>query len=105
VNKKTIIVILVIVAVLFLVFTGFGLYVAQSYMEDSDFSNCVVVEDNSHYIGKHLKYSSANTHETMKTVECMQIDKTIDGADGPEHGRVRWSVCPKGPDCEETGMN
>ncbi|HHC25348.1 MAG TPA: hypothetical protein ENK58_08070 [Desulfobacterales bacterium] len=71
----------------------------------SDRCNCVVVSDESQYIGRYLKHSGPDSRRTtvLKTT-CKRMDQEIDGGDGPEKGRVRWADCKMGPDCEETGM-
>ncbi len=71
---------------------------------DSPYSNCIVVEDESHFTGKALNHSEAKSKGTKKTVECIALDKELDGGDGPTKGKVRWLVCGLGPDCHDLGL-
>lgn len=73
-------------------------------MKKSAYSNCVVVDSGDAFIGKYLKFEGQGERMTLKTEQCIEKDKELDGADGPEDGRVRWVECPVGPDCGEMGM-
>lgn len=69
----------------------------------SDFSNCVVAQDEKSYTGDWLEHVDGS-QRTMPTLECRRLDAEIDHADGNRKGRVRWAVCSNGPDCSEAGM-
>jgi len=74
------------------------------FWESSGYANCVVVTNETDYIGERLRYSHAESHEASSVDECVTLDKQQDGGDGPLHGKVRWAECFKGPDCDEAGM-
>jgi hypothetical protein len=78
---------------------------AISTTRKSGYSNCVVAASAASFTGKNLKYDGAAERKTLKTEECVGSDQKLDGADGPQKGRVRWVECSVGPDCDEAGMN
>jgi hypothetical protein len=65
----------------------------------SRYAVCVEVEDTSLY-EKVLSPSDVTYYGRIVIQDCEQIDKDIDGGDGPDEGRVRWYVC-YGIDCHE----
>jgi len=65
----------------------------------SRYAVCVAVEDTSLY-EKVLSPSDVEYHGRILIQDCEQIDKDIDGGDGPDKGKVRWYVC-YGIDCHE----
>jgi hypothetical protein len=83
---------------------GSTIYFWQLLQEKSGYSHCVRVANESHFIGKRLKYSQAENAGVMKTEFCVKEDQEVDGGDGLESGRVRWVECSMGPDCDESGM-
>ncbi len=72
--------------------------------EPSGYSNCVIVTDESAFVGERLKFSDAKFHGPKPTDECVAEDAQIDSGDGPLRGKVRWVECSKGPDCHEAAM-
>jgi hypothetical protein len=64
---------------------------------------CVVVADVKDFTGTYLLHRAAESKRNVKITECEERDRQIDGGDGMRAGRVRWVVCPKGPDCDEAG--
>lgn len=73
-------------------------------MEKSGFSNCLVVSEESYFVGDRLKFSQAEISGAAETEHCIAEDQKVDGGDGPDSGRVRWVECLQGPDCDEAGM-
>lgn len=69
----------------------------------TDRSFCVVVADTRDFTGTYLLHRQAQSKSVIKTTECEAQDRQIDGGDGMRAGRVRWVVCPRGPDCDEAG--
>lgn len=69
----------------------------------TDRAYCVVVADVAHFTGTYLKHSQAQSALVGKTKACETQDRQMDAGDGPKAGRVRWAVCPRGPDCDEAG--
>jgi hypothetical protein len=85
---------------------GLGLLLAGcNPFAETDFANCVVVEDEAHFTGEWLKHERATMYARIKITKCEEKDRAIDGGDGPKSGRVRWAVCLAGPDCDESGMH
>jgi hypothetical protein len=70
----------------------------------TDKSFCIVVQEASDFTGKYLKHRQAISAEIVKTEECEAKDRQIDSGDGKKSGKVRWAVCPRGPDCNEAGQ-
>jgi hypothetical protein len=65
----------------------------------SRYAVCVAVGDTTLY-EKVLSPSDVEYHGRILIQDCEQIDKDIDGGDGPDKGKVRWYVC-YGIDCHE----
>ena len=74
---------------------------AKGYAEPtySRYAVCVAVEDKSLY-EKDLSQSEVDYYGRILVQDCEQMDKDIDGGDGPDEGKVRWYVC-YGIDCHE----
>jgi len=70
----------------------------------TDKSYCVVVQETRDFTGKYLKHRQAISAEIVKSEECEAKDRHIDLGDGMKSGKVRWAVCPRGPDCNEAGQ-
>jgi hypothetical protein len=90
------------------VFTLLGVCISLvmfwGFWEKSGYSNCVIVSDESRFIGERLKYSQALSHGKKTDQECISDDLKLDSGNGPLVGKVRWVECLKGPDCDEAGM-
>ena len=71
---------------------------------ETDRSFCVVVEDAGDFTGKYLKHRQAISAEIVKTTDCEAKGGQIDAGYGKKSGKVRWTVCPRGPDCNEAGQ-
>ncbi|GHC13252.1 hypothetical protein GCM10010080_30900 [Thermomonas carbonis] len=69
----------------------------------SGYSNCVQVEDEKDFTGEWLKASGTEEKRTVRTEECVALDRAQDSGNGPKTGKVRWAECLSGPDCDETG--
>jgi hypothetical protein len=74
---------------------------ARGYAEPtySRYAVCVSVEDTSLY-EKVLSPTEVAYHGRILLQDCEQMDKNIDGGDGPDKGKVRWYLC-YGIDCHE----
>ncbi|TXT40237.1 MAG: hypothetical protein FD135_1471 [Comamonadaceae bacterium] len=70
----------------------------------TDRAYCVEVADRSHFTGTYLKHHHAQSASVVKTSVCEELDRKMDAGDGMKAGRVRWVVCPRGPDCDEAGL-
>ena len=70
----------------------------------TDKAYCVVVQNVGDFTGEYLKYRQAVSAEVVKTADCEAKDKLLDAGDGKKSGKVRWAVCPRGPDCNEAGQ-
>lgn len=81
-----------------------SLAAACNWFEESKYSNCAIATRASSFIGEKLRNDGDAVVSRQLTAECMKRDRDIDGSDGEDRGRVRWVVCPKGPDCDEAGM-
>ena len=81
------------------------IFLSILWTRPTDYCNCVVVADESHFTGKLMKYSQAEKHARIKISECEKFDLELDNGDGPEAGKVRWINCLSGPDCDEAGMH
>jgi hypothetical protein len=71
-------------------------YVEPTY---SRYAVCVEVNDTSLY-EKVLSPSDVGYYGRIPVQDCEQIDKDVDGGDGPDKGKVRWYLC-YGIDCHE----
>ena len=71
-------------------------YVEPTY---SRYAVCVEVNDTSLY-EKVLSESDVGYYGRIPVQDCEQIDKDVDGGDGPDKGKVRWYLC-YGIDCHE----
>jgi TRAP-type mannitol/chloroaromatic compound transport system permease small subunit len=65
----------------------------------SRYAVCVAVDNTSLY-QKALSPSDVEYYGRILIQDCEQIDKDIDGGDGPSEGKVRWYLC-YGIDCHE----
>lgn len=74
-----------------------------SFFQKSDFSNCVIAEEESDFTGEWLKHKTPISSGVKKTEECIALDFEIDNGDGNKNGKVRWAECLHGPDGDETG--
>ncbi len=94
-----------IVAGLLLIALSVGVfYFGMNPAVKSEFSNCMIVNKTSAYIGKRLKNSELEKGSRITTEQCQLRDVEIDKGDGAKKGRVRWAECAVGPDCDEAGM-
>jgi hypothetical protein len=71
-------------------------YVEPTY---SRYAVCVAVNDIGLY-EKVLSPSDVGYYGRILIQDCEQIDKDVDGGDGPDKGKVRWYLC-YGIDCHE----
>lgn len=81
-----------------------GILSIQSCSTDPNHVHCLVVSDESHYIGEWLKSNGAVQDGVIETAECNRLDTKIDDSDGNKAGKVRWASCLFGPDCDEAGV-
>jgi len=70
----------------------------------SGYVNCVVVRDQTSFVGTRLQNTGSTFHKTVSLAECGALDQQHDNSDGSARGRVRWVQCMVGPDCDEAGM-
>lgn len=74
------------------------------WLQESEYSNCAIAEDEGTFTGEWLKNDGNADVTRQYTEECKRRDQEIDDGNGPRAGKVRWTVCLKGPDCDEAGM-
>lgn len=76
----------------------------RHFFKVSGISNCVVVDHETDFTGEWLKHSRHVLFDRVPTPECIEKDQQSDHGDGPKKGKVRWTECTFGPDCDEAGM-
>lgn len=69
----------------------------------SEYSHCVQVAKTSDFTGDWLLASQTLSDRTVRTEDCVALDRSDDLGDGPREGTVRWAECRLGPDCNEAG--